>query len=202
MRRTALLAGLGLGLVGLSLWQAGEAATIHAKALLAQALLERAWTRTLAGEIQAKPWPWADTWPLAVLEAPRLEKRVIVLAGGSGRTLAFGPGHVDGSPLPGAPGNSVIAGHRDTHFRFLEHLRPGDEIRLRARDGARRSLRVTGTQVVDSRAVRLDPSGDRPGLILLTCYPFDAVRPGGPLRYLVFAEEAKGPGARLLTAPP
>lgn len=195
MRRAALLAGLGL--VGLGLWQAGEAAAIHAKALLAQALLERAWARTVAGEADVKPWPWADTWPLAVLEAPRLGRRVIVLSGASGRTLAFGPGHVDGSALPGERGLSVIAGHRDTHFRFLERLRPGDEIRLRARDGARRSFRVTATQVVDSRDARLDPSGDRPGLVLVTCYPFDALRPGGPLRFVVFAEEAEGPGARL-----
>lgn len=197
MRRTALLAGLGVGLVGLGLWQAGEAAAIHAKALLAQALLERAWARTLAGEADIKPWPWADTWPLAVLEAPRLAERVIVLSGASGRTLAFGPGHVDGSALPGERGLSVIAGHRDTQFRFLERLRPGDEIRLRARDGARRGFRVTATQVVDSRDVRIDPAGDRPGLVLVTCYPFDALRPGGPLRFVVFAEEAKGPGAWL-----
>ncbi len=202
MKRTAILTGVALTLAGLGLWQGGEAAWIHAKALLAQALLERAWARTLAGEPAARPWPWADTWPLALLEVPRLSERMIVLAGGSGRTLAFGPGHVDGSPPPGEPGNSVIGGHRDTHFRMLEELRPGDEIRVQTQDGARHDFRVRATDVVDSRKVRLDPAGARPGLILVTCYPFDAVIPGGPMRFVVFAEGADGPGAGLAAALP
>jgi sortase A len=202
VKRTAILTGMALALAGLGLWQGGEAAWIHAKALLAQALLERAWARTLAGEPAARPWPWADTWPLALLEVPRLSKRMIVLAGGSGRTLAFGPGHVDGSPPPGEPGNSVIGGHRDTHFRMLEELRPGDEIRVQTQDGARHDFRVRATDVVDSRKVRLDPAGARPGLILVTCYPFDAVIPGGPMRFVVFAEAAGGRGAGLAAALP
>jgi sortase A len=195
VKPAVLLSGLALGLIGVGLWQGGEAAYIHAKAVLAQHLLERAWARTLAGEGQARPWPWADTWPLALLDVPRLNARMIVLAGGSGRTLAFGPGHVDGSPLPGAAGNSIIAGHRDTHFRVLKDLRPGDKIRLQARDGGRRSFRVTAAEVVDSRRTRLDPRGERPGLILVTCYPFDAVVPGGPLRLVILAQGAGPVGA-------
>ena len=197
MRARRLLLGLGVLLLALGVWQVGEAAHIHAKAWLAQQLMERAWARTLAGERAVTPWPWADTWPVARLEAPKLGGRLIVLSGGSGRTLAFGPGHVDGSPLPGEPGTSIIGGHRDTHFRFLERLRPGDVIRVQDRKGVTHGFRVTAAEVVDSRRARLDPTGERPRLILVTCYPFDALVPGGPLRYLVFAEEADGALPRL-----
>ncbi len=202
MRARRLLLGLGVLLLALGVWQVGEAAHIHAKAWLAQQLMERAWARTLAGERAVTPWPWADTWPVARLEAPKLGGRLIVLSGGSGRTLAFGPGHVDGSPLPGEPGTSIIGGHRDTHFRFLERLRPGDVIRVQDRKGVTHGFRVTAAEVVDSRRTRLDPTGERPRLILVTCYPFDALVPGGPLRYLVFAEEADGALPRLASTAP
>ena len=202
MRTRRLLLGLGVLLLVLGVWQVGEAAYIHAKAWLAQRLVEGAWERTLAGERAVKPWPWADSWPVARLEMPALGRRLIVLSGGSGRTLAFGPGHVDGSPLPGEAGNSIIGGHRDTHFRVLERLRPGDIIRIQVRKGVTHGFRVTAAEVVDSRRARLDPTGERRRLILVTCYPFDAVVPGGPLRYLVFAEEAGETLPRLATVTP
>ncbi len=193
MNRRRLLIGLAVLPLALGLWQIGEAGYIHAKALLAQHLIAKAWAETLTGSRAVRPWPWADSWPVARLEFPAEGKEMIVLAGGSGRTLAFAPGHLDGSPLPGAPGNSIIGGHRDTHFRLLERLKPGDVIRAWDRTGVRHRFRVTSTQVVDSRTTRLDPDGVTPGLILVTCYPFDAIVPGGPLRYLVFAEADPAP---------
>ena len=188
MNRRRLLIGLAVLPLALGLWQIGEAGYIHAKALLAQHLIAKAWAETLAGSRAVRPWPWADSWPVARLEFPAMGEEMIVLAGGSGRTLAFAPGHLDGSPLPGAPGNSIIGGHRDTHFRLLERLAPGDVIHAEDRAGVRHRFRVTATRVVDARTTRLDPGGDTPALILVTCYPFDAIVPGGPLRYLVFAE--------------
>src|SRR5256884_6616698 len=58
-------------LVALGAWQLGRGAWIQAKAWLAQSLIAHAWARTLSGERQAKPWPWADTWPVARLTVPR-----------------------------------------------------------------------------------------------------------------------------------
>ena len=192
-RRRPLALAAGLLLLGLGVWQLGGAGTIHAKAWLAQVLLERAWAETLAGDGPAvrpwvRPWPWADTAPLARLQVPALGIDRIVLAGASGRSLAFGPGHLDGTAPPGGPGHSVLTGHRDTHFAFLKELDLGDEIRVQGRDGAWRRYRVSGTQVLDSRRARLALGDDRPRLSLVTCYPFDALRPGGPLRYVVSAE--------------
>ncbi len=176
-------------------WQVGEAAWIHAKAGLAQILIKRAWTDTQNGAERSKPWSWADTWPVAQITVPRLRVDQIVLAGASGRTLAFGPGHMGGTALPGGDGVSVINGHRDTHFRFLQNLRSGDAMTVTDRTGARRSFRVTKTQIVDSDSSGLRIEDDESWLALVTCYPFDAVDPGGPLRYVVYAEPEATPGA-------
>jgi sortase A len=186
---------LGLLLAALGLWQLGGAAWIHGKAVLAQALLNRAWAGTLSGAAVARPWPWADTYPVARLEVPALGVEQIVLAGASGRSLAFGPGHLDGTAAPGAPGHSVLSGHRDTHFRFLRDMTPGTELRLQRSDGGWHRYWVTGSQVVDARQARFSTGDGRRALTLVTCYPFDALEPGGPLRYLVFAEaEPPHPG--------
>ncbi len=175
-------------LIGLGAWQLGGAGLIHAKAWLVQGLLQASWAATLAGAETVRPWPWADTWPVARLQAPRLGVDRIVLAGTSGRTMAFGPGHMDGTALPGAPGHSILSGHRDTHFRFLEDLAPGDALSVQGPNGAWRAYRVSGTGVIDARRARLVPGDATPRLKLVTCYPFDAIAPGGPLRYVVSAE--------------
>lgn len=141
-RRRRLLPWLaGLPLVAGAL-QFGQGVWIQAKAQLVQILIERAWARTLAGETLVKPWPWADTWTVAKLEVSARGASLLVLAGASGRTIAFSPGHQDGMPLPGTPGNSVIGGHRDTHLVFLRHLRKGDTVRIQHADGLRASYRV------------------------------------------------------------
>ena len=186
-RRTLLPLAAAV-LIGIGLWHTGSAGYIHAKAWLAQVLLERAWTATLAGETHVRPWPWADTWPIARLHVPALGVDRIVLAGASGRTLAFGPGHLDGTAPPGAEGHAVLSGHRDTHFRFLERLAEGSDLRVQRPDGTWRDYRVTATEVIDARRARLADGDGTAALTLVTCYPFDAVRPGGPLRYVVFAD--------------
>lgn len=185
--RARCLSGFGVVLLLLiGVWQVGHGVWIHAKAHLAQYLLQRAWARTLDGERDARPWPWADTWPVARLRVPAHGIDLIVLDGVSGRTLAFAPGHASGSPAPGAPGTAVISGHRDTHFRFLAALRAGDEIVVETPGRPPSRFRVVDTAVVDSRVAVLR-AADGPALALLTCYPFDALRAGGPLRWVVTA---------------
>jgi sortase A len=165
-------------------------AYIYAKAQLAQLLLHRAWDRQRDTGSAVKPWPWADTHPVARLVVPAHHTDVLVLAGASGRTLAFGPGHLDGSAQPGESGNAVITAHRDTHFRFLKSVVPGDEFVVERADGARRHFRIRTAYVADYRELRLPRDTAVPTLTLVTCFPFDAVNPGGPLRYVVVAEAA------------
>jgi sortase A len=167
--------------------QFGQGLYIHAKAQLAQLLLERAWQRTLAGEQAVKPWPWADTWPVARLMAPAQGAKLLVLSGASGRTIAFGPGHMDGTPLPGTTGNSVIGGHRDTHLAFLRAVKRGETLTVERADGKRTDYRVTDLDVLDKRDTWVARNEGPSRLTLITCWPFDALRAGGPERYVVIA---------------
>jgi len=175
-------------LLALGFWQLGQGAYIPAKAWLAQELMQRAWVRTGAGERRAAPWPWADTWPVARLTAKARGVDLIVLAGGSGRTLAFGPGHLGASALPGEIGNTIIAGHRDTHFRFLKNVEPGELIRVETAAGQGHLYEVTSIDIVDSRKGSVLLDTDTAMMTLVTCYPFDAREAGGPLRYVVTAK--------------
>jgi sortase A len=182
LRRAAALA-LAVGIIYL-----GQGSYIYLKAQLAQLLIERAWQRALAGEPAPRPWPWADTWPVARLEAPGQGVSLFVLSGSSGRTLAFGPGHEQGTPAPGARGNSVIGGHRDTHLAFLEKMHLGDSIRVQRADGVHIHYRVTQLDVLDKRDTWVTRNDAGTRLTLITCWPFDALRAGGDERYVVIAE--------------
>jgi sortase A len=173
-------------LIGWGGWQLGHGIWIYAKAELAQYLLGRAWERTLRGEVEAKPWPWADTWPIARLQMPKYGVDLILLAGASGRTLAFGPGHVSSSAMPGNLGTTIFSGHRDTHFHFLARVIPGDELFLEAAEKQYYRYRVIGADIVDARKATIANSPEA-ALALVTCYPFDTMVPGGPLRYIVTA---------------
>jgi sortase A len=163
---------------------------IPVKAELAQVLLDRAWREVRSGQSNARPWPWADTSPIAELRIPSLDADWIVLSGSSGRNLAFAPAHMDGSAAPGARGVTVIAGHRDTHFEVLQTLAPGAELLLVNRAGESFRYRVSAIEIVDARTTRLRLDAERPVLVLATCYPFDALIAGGPMRLLVWAEAA------------
>ena len=162
-----------------------DALWIPVKAELAQHLLERAWLRTLAGEPDAKPWPWADTRAVAILEVPRLGLREIVLEGSSDRNLAFGPTLVNTRQLDRSA-DRILSGHRDTHFSFLKELQTGDLLRLRTTSGTR-DYRVSWQEAVDSRQQLLVIDENIERLTLLTCYPFDAATSGGQLRWVVTA---------------
>jgi len=171
----------------LGFWQLGEGAYIPAKAWLAQELMQRAWRRARDGDAEVAPWPWADTWPVARLSAKGGDIELIVLEGGSGRTLAFAPGHLSVSVLPGEAGNSIIAGHRDTHFQFLQFMKRGESIMIETADGNNHLYQVTDIDVVDSRRGSIVLDTESPMLSLVTCYPFGALEAGGPMRFVVTA---------------
>ena len=184
--RVVTLAILAAGLILLA-----NGLFIPAKALVAQILLERAWNASKQGAAM-KPWPWADTRPVARIEVPRLGQRAIVLAGGSGQAMAFGPTHMPNTPLPGQGGTSVIAGHRDTHLAFLRDVRPGDTIIVTLAGGQVLRFVAGESRIVHARGSTIDPDRGGGRLALVTCWPFEA-RLRGPLRYVLFARpEAVG----------
>lgn len=186
------VASLGLLLLAVGSGLLGQRAWLEAKALVAEQMIERAFRRHLHDGEAHLPWSWADTHPVARLEVPRLGVRRTVLAGASGASMAFGPGHIDGTADPNSPGNCVLAGHRDSWFAFLRELREGDELRLITR-GRSVTYEVIGLQVVSENDGWVLTDGDEPLLTLVTCYPFDALT-RGPLRYVVFFAARPDPG--------
>ncbi len=166
-------------------------AWIPAKAALAQVLLRAAWQRTLEGQRDARPWPWADTHPIARIVIERTGSDFVVLEGANGRALAFAPAHLEQSALPGDSGNCVISAHRDTHFAALRDVASGDVVRLQRSDGRWFTYRVDGQQIVDKHAMWVAQSRGIASLTLVTCYPFDAIVPGGPQRFVITASGAR-----------
>ena len=178
---TVLAAGAGLF---------GNGAFMAAKAEAAQILLAQSWDRARSGEAEPRPWPWADTWAVARIEAPRLDQSAIILAEAGGEALAFGPTHLAATPQPGDPGISVIAAHRDTHFAFLEDMEIGDEITIERSDGEQVRFVLTGFDIVRADESGIEPHASRDArLALVTCWPFGAVTPG-PMRMIAWGERA------------
>lgn len=186
---------LALCLLLVALQQLTSAGYIHLKAGLAQILIERAWDKTLLRNgTQVKPWPWADTWPVARLRIRSQAQELYVLTGSRGNALAFGPGYDSASAPLGSVGTSVIGGHRDTHFSFLQNIQDGELLQVELASGEVLQYQVVARTVVDTDStpgVVANLSLDE--LVLVTCYPFDAVLPGGPLRFVVTSRRYRQP---------
>jgi sortase A len=127
------------------------------------------------------------------LEAPSVRMTTNVLEGSDDGTLRRGAGHIEDTPFPGQPGNVGIAGHRDTVFRPLRHVKVGDPLHITTPDRTYQ-YRISKTLIVGPDDVYvLDPT-DRPTVTLVTCYPFDFIG-HAPKRFIVQAELTE-PGPR------
>jgi sortase A len=161
---------------------------IPVKAVVAQHLLDLAWERSQSGELDVRPWPWADILPAFRLSLPGHDRSFVVLNNSSGEALAFGPGHVSSSTQPDKSGVVVIGGHRDTHFSILREMKIGDTITLEDVQRRRFSYSVSEIAVRHKDEIEMKIGERSHVLILATCYPFDDVVPGGPDRFLVIAD--------------
>ncbi len=161
---------------------------IKIKAVLAQHLLKHAWEQSVSMQRPVKPWPWSDSHPVARLQVERLGIDCIVLEGESGEVLAFGPGHLSESADPVAEGNCALVGHRDTSFGFLKELEIGDVLTLQNVFEQKRSYEVMSMTVKEHQKLFLEETVT-PWLTLITCYPFEGLKPGTNLRFVVFARE-------------
>ena len=163
-----------------------SASWIYIKAELAQQLIAKSWQSSLRDGEHHRPWPWADTWPVFRLVHIPTNTDLYVLEGADGTSLAFGPGRLSGTGIENGLGN-LISAHRDTHFDFLQHTKEGDIISLQHMDGSWHQYQLGAAQVLNSESTPL-PLPWPNQLVLVTCYPFDAILPGGPMRYLVQAK--------------
>jgi sortase A len=184
--------GVGFVMIGLSLIINGG--YMVAKAQIAQRLLAYSWNQGLLNGIAQKPWFWADTEVAARIRFLRLDQERYVMRDASGESLAFGPGFVANgeqksvAQFTSFDSGTAIAGHRDSHFGLLQKLQINDIIEIQQLDKNTSRFRVTSSVVIDTRYQSLAmPNVNE--LTLITCYPFESMVPGGPLRYVVFGEQ-------------
>ena len=190
-RQQRLLALLPL-VVGLAVLATALAQPIKAhvgQSLLASTLDARmaAPPEARADPEQWRPWPWAELAPVAELHFPALGEERVVVDSASGEALAWGVGHMTSTAALGAPGISVVAGHRDGAFEVLGDVHPGDTVELTTIDGEVHRYVVDERIVVDSGQSQL--SIDHTGLdelVLTTCWPIDALL-SGPERLVIRA---------------
>jgi sortase A len=125
--------------------------------------------------------------PLGRIEISRVGLTAMVQEGVGEGTLSRAVGHIPSTPLPGQRGNVGLAGHRDSFFRELRHIRLDDEITLATLNGTYR-YRVETTSVVapEETEVLADAGYDR--LTLVTCYPFNFVG-SAPKRFIISARK-------------
>ncbi|MGA7795012.1 MAG: class D sortase [Candidatus Acidiferrales bacterium] len=131
--------------------------------------------------------PIAEGGVIGEIEVPRLGLKAIVVQGDSEKLLRRAVGHLPETALPGEAGNVALAGHRDSLFRPLRNVRPGDTITLRTPD-REFQYEVEWTAVVPPTAVRVIQPTTEPALTLVTCFPFYYVG-AAPDRFIVRARK-------------
>jgi len=195
-------------------WILAEAALLRGRSLVWQSLNGARFGRLAPpadGESPLPPGPWARLTltgagqgglgpaaarafkhgdAVARLRLPRLGLDSVIAEGTDRATLALGPGHLEGSALPGGRDNCIIAGHRDGAFARLRNVRPGDTVEITAADGTHR-YRVLHVRVVPKEDTSVLRPSPRPLLTLITCYPFEHVGPA-PQRLVVVGEMLDG----------
>jgi sortase A len=143
----------------------------------------------------------ASLGALGRITVPRLGLAVMVADGIDARTLRRAVGHIPGTSRLGSGGNVGLAGHRDSFFRPLKDVRPGDEVVVTT-PGAISRYRVEWAEVVPPSDTRSLRSTTYPALTLVTCHPFHYVGTA-PDRFVVRARlvESRAPTAADAAAP-
>ena len=188
MRR---LAGRALVAAGgcLLLWSGAA----YARGALARDAARTRWSQMEAGRAAAgaRAFERSDAAPLAAVGAPvarlvipSLGLDEVVVEGVGDAELRAGPGHLPGTPLPGAVGNAVLSAHRDRHFRRLDEVAIGDTVHTDVGDGVRRWV-VSERRIVKA-GVPVIHQSPTPQLTLTTCWPVRFLGPA-PDRLLLTA---------------
>jgi sortase A len=186
---------IGLCLFGYSVYVVVDA---HAYQAYEQSKFEASLEKG-TGSPQLPPPPLVEGGVIGEIQVPRLHLKAIVVQGDSHTILRRAVGHIPETALPGTPGNVALAGHRDTFFRPLRNIRPGDAITLKTPAGDFQYL-VESTQVVPASNVDVLNGTPVPTLTLITCFPFDYLG-AAPSRFVVRAREVVFPSPELHSAP-
>ncbi|HYL12691.1 MAG TPA: class D sortase [Terriglobales bacterium] len=147
--------------------------------------LETNWQAESAKSAAASAQGNSTAARVTLLSIPKIKLQAAILEGTTRKSLMLAPGHLESTAWPGDPGNSVIAGHRDTFFRHIHELNKGDDIYVRR--GTREYHYVVISKAIvgpDDIAVTYPTKDTR--LTLVTCYPTYYIGPA-PKRLVVVA---------------
>ena len=188
MKRTiiiflALVLLLGGGYFGFQVFK------IELKARVAQILLQYAWHKTIKTGEDQRPWESFDGTPILRLMIPDYEVDQIVLKGTTGQALAFGPAFHEESLLPGKGGTTVLSSHRDSHGIYIKKIQIGDIISLQDRYNQWYAFQVDDFMIIDVTKNSISTLNSEDNLLIITCYPFNAINSGTSLRYVVSASQ-------------
>jgi sortase A len=188
VRKCLMLAGIISIFGGLS-YAGGSSLMVPASQEVSQYLITHAWDRALRGHHEVRPWPWAETAPVARLSIPALRQEFVILRGVSQESLSLAPGWNEGTNFPGDPGISLISAYKDTYFKDLKKLNLGDLISLQARSGRMIDYRVETAMILDDPELQIKDAEGSSLLVLSTSYPYSKWQEGQDLRYVVVARE-------------
>lgn len=165
---------------------------LQGKALVAQRLLSVAWNSYLEDGERHKPWPWADSAPIAQLTIAGQDP-LMVISGASASHLTFAPAWMVSSSDFGQAGNSVVVAHNDTHFKQLKDVQINSFLTLLTYPNLEFNYQVMLTKIVNEKELSVLEVTDQEILTLITCYPFDSTILNSDLRFVVIAKRIKQP---------
>jgi len=130
--------------------------------------------RPLVQSLANLPVPTPGPEQAVRIQIPALNVDAPVVQGDGWEQLKKGVGQHIGSANPGERGNVVLSAHNDIFgelFRYLDRLKPGDEVILYTNQRAYRYV-VTRTRIVEPTEVSVMASTSRPVVTLISCYPY------------------------------
>lgn len=170
-RKRLLWLGVGVLVFGLSQAVSLPISPLNAK--VSQALLKGDWSKPAKAGVNCPGNPDGSNCPVARISIPGQHAVRIVLRQSGDRAPAGGWGHLAGTPLPGAGGNTVFRIYAPEDGALLQQLRRGDTLVVELPDARRFVYRVTAARVADRRAVRVDYDTGGAALTLISRQPGD-----------------------------
>jgi sortase A len=179
---------IGLILIAMGLIYFAKASAMPIKALIGDLRLNYVWEEALKTGKPKPPWSGADFLPIGQIKIPKLGISRIVLNSASGEAMTWGIGKVSSSSEVEVTTTSVLAGHRDSHMRFLSKLQIGDQVEYQLINGIKKTYVIREIKIVRNASYLL-PITEKNNdiLVLTTCWPFNAVV-SGPERFILTAE--------------
>ncbi len=141
--------------------------------------------------VSTEPGPYTKLGRIAI---PDVGLNVAFGEGVFAETLAKGPGHWPGTPMPGRAGNAVVSGHRNTNtqpFKRIDELKPGNKIVVTLEGQQPTTYLVVDTTIVPEPKYRefvlRQPEGrGTRQLTIFACHP-----EGNPINRIVVRATAK-----------